>query len=381
MKIGILTFHFSDNFGALLQAYALKKWLDNQGHEVSFINYCPPHVEKGGSLQWSFSKSALKANLKIVYLKLSSLIHKIWGNSSQAGKFNKFRSEYLNVSSEKLTDYTELADATKKFHLLITGSDQIWSPSAQRGFDPAYFLNFSHPPQRCISYAASFGRDSLTPLESAELPGLMSQLASVSVRELSGVGIVENATNIKAACVPDPTLLHTGYDELISSAETPGNDAAIFCYALRTGKGIREVANIVSRELNAPILSPHNIHRRWKEIGTTIYPGPLEWIAQISKAKFVVTNSFHGVVFSIIFKKQFIAVGLPGSKISLNARSRNLLGQLDLMDRFLANEDAHRATELISKPINWDDVNIKQSALRNAGNSFLLQELNMTEQS
>ncbi|WP_081760081.1 polysaccharide pyruvyl transferase family protein [Pseudoxanthomonas suwonensis] len=379
MKVGILTFHFSDNFGALLQAYALRKWFMDRGHTAEFINYHPVHVEDGGSLRMSLSPSAMRANAKTVYLRTAALLHRHFGNRGQADSFHRFRQGALGISGPALRELSALRDASVEYDLIVAGSDQIWSPSIQYGFDPAYFLNFACNDQcRTISYAASFGRDRLSGQELQALGPFLQRLSSISVRELTGVEIVREASGREATCVPDPTLLHERYEQLLLDTHEVRR-GHVFCYALRTAEVIRDVAEGASRAIGAPILSPYNVHRRWREIGQTVHPGPAEWVALLAQSGFVVTNSFHGTVFSILFRKPFLVAELPGARTAMNARSRNLLLQLGLMDRFVRKEDLPHLDALLARPIDWDEVAAKQKSLREIGSSFLSRELALVE--
>ena len=157
MNVGILTFHFSDNYGAALQAYALRRWMTEQGHHASFIDYRPAHIEHGGSLCLPTSPARLKANLKVVYLAVSSFIHEHFGNQSQKEKFVRFREQFLGLQGDAApTDNGASLAAAQSFDLIVAGSDQIWSPSQHFGFDANYFLAFAQRfPARKISYAAS----------------------------------------------------------------------------------------------------------------------------------------------------------------------------------------------------------------------------------
>lgn len=374
MKVGILTYHFSDNFGALLQAYALRRFIIAQGHEAEFVNYHPAYVEDGGDFLPMGSLANLKANIKILYLRLTAMQRKLFGNREQARRFEHFRMQLLGVSGPVFQSLESLS-AAPQYDLLIAGSDQIWNPSAQKGLDPVYFLAFGPQGCRRISYAASFGRDSIPEGYHAEAGRLLAGLDAIAVREQSGVGIVAVASGRVAECTPDPTLLHADYDELLGISNEP-NSGHVFCYALRTGQGVREAAELVSGELNAPILSPYNVHRRWREIGATVYPGPSEWLSLVRNAGFVVTNSFHGAVFAIVFRKPFVVVGLPGSKAELNARVRNLLSSVGLMHRFIAAEDLSSLPALIRQTIDWKAADPLIEELRVIGADYLKRQLN-----
>ncbi|MDP2017087.1 polysaccharide pyruvyl transferase family protein [Hydrogenophaga sp.] len=377
MNVGILTFHFSDNYGAALQAYALRRWMTEQGHHASFIDYRPAHIEHGGSLSLPTSPARLKANLKVVYLAVSSFINEHFGNKSQKEKFVRFREQFLDVRRDAApTDNGASLAAAQSFDLIVAGSDQIWSPSQHFGFDPNYFLAFAKRFQaRKISYAASFGRDRVSSSEAAQLPQLLRNFDAISVREASGITLVERATGHRPANVPDPTLLHSDYAELTERAPPEHDDPYIFCYGLRSPDNIRQTADLASKQLNCPILSPHNPHRRWVEIGDTVYPDPGEWVSLIRNARFVVTNSFHGTVFSLLFKKPFIVAGLTGEKAAANARAINLLRAVGLESRFAPSFSAQNTQALMAREIDWADVDQRLADLRQAGNAFLSTQL------
>lgn len=374
MRIGILTYHFSENFGALLQAYALRRWLIDHGHTAEFINYQPSYVEQGGNLLLPTSKARIKANIKTLYLYFANMQRKLAGNPDQNLRFEEFRRDILGVSGPYFGSLESLQSAALDHDVMIAGSDQIWNPSAQKGLDPAYFLAFCSSKIRKLSYAASFGKDTLAPEFHDEARALINGLDAISIREQSGVEIAHQLTSRQIHCVPDPTLLHTQYQELLNLSKDR-QEGHVFCYALRTAEGIRQVAEMAAKKYQANIISPYNIHRRWREIGTTVYPGPADWVRQIAHARCIVTNSFHGTVFSIIFRKPFVVVGLPGGKAGLNARAKNLLSSLGLMHRFLDAENSNRAGEVLDQAIDWQSVELHQNALRAAGEDFLLNTL------
>jgi polysaccharide pyruvyl transferase WcaK-like protein len=375
VRAGILTYHFSENFGAVLQAYALQRWLQQQGLQVCLINYHPAYVEDGSEIKQLLNPRNLKANLKALYLKTLALKTRVFGLNAQSRQFQAFKARFLNIDGPRYASADHLNHAVIGQQLLVAGSDQIWNPSGQTGLDPAYFLAFDCDKAiRRISYAASFGKEYLEPEYHAEAEVLLKQLSAVSVREESGVAIVQQVSGLVAQCVPDPTLLHREYSTLLATS-TQTRSGHVFCYALRTGAGVREVAQALSRHVAGPIVSPYNAHRRWRQIGQTVQVGPQDWLKLLKDAAYVVTNSFHATVFAVIFEKPFIAVGLPGSKASLNARVRNLLEKLQLSHRFLPAENAGQAQALIAEPIDWVAVRARREALQQVGERYLLEQL------
>ena len=377
MNIGILTFHFSDNYGAALQAYALRRWFIEHGHQASFIDYRPAHIEHGGSLSLPTSPAKIKANLKVVYLALSSFANRHFGSQSQKEKFTSFRKQFLDVvDSLNEQDNDAALAAAQSFDLIVAGSDQIWSPSQHFGFDPNYFLAFASGFRaRKVSYAASFGRDKISAAEAVQLPNLLKNLDAISVRETSGVALVEQAIGLQATNVPDPTLLHGDYSELTNSPVPAQEGSYVFCYALRSPDNIRQTADLVSKRLDCPVLSAHNPHRRWVEIGKTVYPDPAEWVSLIKNARFVVTNSFHGTVFSLLFKKPFVVAGLTGDRASSNARAINLLRAVGLEERLTPSFTQENVEELMAREIDWTAVDERLATLQQAGDQFLRMQL------
>jgi polysaccharide pyruvyl transferase WcaK-like protein len=374
IRVGILTYHFSDNYGALLQAYSLRKWFLKRDIKAEFINYHPSYVEEGGDFDQPFNLRKWRKNLTILYLRFSHLRRRLFGNQHQKQAFELFRKNVLSVSGPRLKTIDDL-DGFTEYDLLVCGSDQIWNPSSQRGLDPVYFLAFSRASRsRRISYAASFGKPRLDSQYDEQAKELLSSLNAISVREKSGVEIVKSLATRDGVCVPDPTILLGDFSDFLQgNSNIPAGH--VFCYALRTADMIREVATLVGKDLNTKILSPYNAHRRWSEIGETVYPSPDEWVCFLNNAAVVVTNSFHGVALSIILQKPFVAIALPGKKKGLNERVWNLLDQLGLRDRMLESDNYKDVRHVMKEDIDWATVAMRLEAMRADGNAFLEGEL------
>lgn len=374
MKIGILTYHFSNNYGALFQAYGLRTWLLEQGFEVEFVNYHPQHVESGGKL--SLSNVLTKAGLKIIFLKLMSLKEKYFGNKQTQAGFAEFRSELLGVKGPEFKTIEELNAAQLEYDVLICGSDQVWNPSEHFGVDPVYFLDFKtiNSSVRKISYAPSFGKSTIDEKFSSEIAALIAKLDAFSVREKSGVEIVEKLTGKNPALVPDPTTLITDYTKLMKTYPVK-DDNYVFCYYLRSRKNIGEIAEYIASKTNASLYSPHNPHRRWKEVGETIYPCPRQWLYLLNASKYMVTNSFHGTILSILLNKPFVVVGIGGERAKYNERALNLLTQCGLEHRLITTFDMMLIDRLLEEKIDWEMVNQKVEVLKKQGIDFLMTNL------
>lgn len=374
MKVGILTYHFSNNYGALFQAYGLRSWLLEKGIEAEFINYHPEHVESGGKL--SMSNLFSKAGLVIIFLKLISLREKYFGNKHYKEGFSEFKRDFLGVKGKEFKTFNDLNEAALDYDALICGSDQIWNPSEQFGVDPVYFLDFKTKSSntRKISYAPSFGKSAIDEKFSSEIAELISKLDGVSVREVSGVEIVEQLTGKKPTLVPDPTTLVTDYAKIMREYKVK-EDNYVFCYYLRSRENIGETAEYIASKLNAALYSPHNPHRRWKEVGETVYPGPREWLYLLNSSKFVVTNSFHGTILSILLNKPFVVVGIGGARAKYNERASNILKLCGLENRLVDEFNQDYIDELMAEEIDWDMVNKNMKQLKQNGEDFLISSL------
>ncbi|MBK8116975.1 MAG: polysaccharide pyruvyl transferase family protein [Candidatus Accumulibacter sp.] len=376
MRVKLLTYHFSDNYGALFQAYALRQWFRRQGVEAEFINYHPRYVEEGGSFDQLLNPRQWRKNMTIGYLKATHLYWSVFGNGRQRLAFDDFRRQYLGVGGVRLMESSQAAGAAEA-DLLVCGSDQIWNPSVQKGLDPVYFLDFGvHSRVRRISYAPSFGRSELAPSFHAEAGRLIGRLDAISVREQSGVDIVRTVTGREAQCVPDPTILLGDFSELLA-ARREESERHVFCYALRTAEVIRDVAEHVAKAYGARLISPCSARQRWRAIGTGVEPGPLEWLRLLDSASTVVTNSFHGVALSVIFNKPFVAVELPGKRGALNERVLNLLTHTGLLERVVNSADPKKLDSVMTRGIDWSGVNYQLAQMRAVGVRFLMDQMVM----
>jgi hypothetical protein len=376
VKIGILTFHFSTNYGALFQAYGLRSYLISKGHEVEFINYQPDYLEAGGEIKLHTLIS--KATLTILYLRAVNLKEKYFGNKNKKSYFNNFQENYLGLTSTRtFKDKTSLENAKLDYDVIVTGSDQVWNPSEQYGVDSVYYLDFQtgNANVKKISYAPSFGKSTLEEKYHKEIGTLIRKLDAVSIREQSGAKIVEKITGSCPTIVPDPTVLISDFEKVFNPYEVP-NENYLFCYYLRSRETIGETAEYLAAKEGLVIYTPHNPHRRWKEIGKTVYPGPREWLYMLKNAKFVVTNSFHGTILSILLNKPFISVGIgSGEKSKYNERAMNILSQCGLEHRLITHFDKKQIDRLKAESIDWTSTNEKVARLRKNAFHFLTQAI------
>jgi len=376
IKVGIITYHFSNNYGALMQAYGLRQWFINQKINAEFLPYHPSYVEEGGAFDRPWKLSLWRKNATILYMKLAHWWGRVFSNKAQRSSFEKFRYDYLGLTGLRLKTACELTKALDGFSLLVCGSDQIWNPSIQRGLDPVYFLEIPGAENmRKVAYAPSFGRAKIESNYFPELLRLSNSLDSISVRESSGVDILKccGVSVEKISVMPDPTILLGDFSSLLDSSTELNN--GVFCYALRTDEVIRDVAKIASVHLGCTLHAPRNSRQRWRDIGIGVSPGPLEWLRMLASSKIVVSNSFHGIALAIVLNRPFVAVALPGKRAHMNERVMNLLELTGLSHRLISEAHADKIRNLADSPIDWVSINAKLASLRSDAENYLKMQI------
>lgn len=381
MKIGILTQPLHSNYGGLLQNYALQQTLVRAGHEVETIDW-------GGG-------SGLHETLYRIKIRV---LHTLFPNKYPQLKYrpnkkeraiiqrntNHFINTYIN-HTEAMHSYEEFVkQASKgKYDAYVVGSDQCWRP-CYNAFLSSMFLDFVQDKQvKRIAYAASFGTDKweFTPQQTAVCALLAKKFDMVSVREDSGVKLCKEHLGVDAVHVLDPTMLLTKeeYIQLIEKEKEPKSNGTLFNYILdpdaKKSVFIQKVAK--AKGLKAfQVLPKCQTETRTKEdvknrIGDCVFPGVTTWLRAFMDADMTIVDSFHGMVFSIIFNKPFWAIGNVSRGMS---RFTSLLKMFHLEDRLL---DADNLDDVdFSKPIDWTMVNGILEEKRRECKKLLLTNLN-----
>lgn len=341
-KIGTITFHWATNYGAVLQAFALQKYLRLQGCDVEIINYIPRRA-------WILEKISWLKNLKIRDIKKEK-------------KIEQFRKTELILSTTRYCSNRELKRIRGKYKYVIAGSDQVWNNGftmrAEGKPTLSYFLNFVGTETKRISYAASFGFDVATDEYIQTVKKEISLFSSISVRENTGLQVLQQL-NVEGVVVCDPTLLLEKqiYDELVQKSKR--NVEPVFSYILHKNQNIAwTVVDTINNIYGNPICENKN------DI-LSVY----DWLHCIKDSKIVVTNSFHAVMFALIFNTTFIAVAVEGSK--MNDRIATILDKVSLQERFLNKNDENLIKDLVDKNIDWDNVNCRLADLRIEGQEYL----------
>lgn len=316
-RIGILTFHFADNYGALLQAYALKQYLENNNNSVCFIDYVPDKEKRFYSIN-PFSSNYAKDCLK----KIVQFPQRIFSYR----KFNIFREEYLDLENRVSFDASLLE---KELDCIIVGSDQVWNPAIVGDLRPYLLADIR---KRCckISYAASAGKPQFSSDEEKIFSGLLPLFKAVTVREKSTREKLSEL-GINCSVVIDPVYLLSANDwNLVSCppAKFQPDQQYILIYSLRYDAQMIKAAEEYADRLGLPLYYMHPMNQKIKSSTAHIINnvGPLEFIWLIAHSKCLYTNSYHAVAFSSIFSKKFRYF----HQASLGDRVNDLLQLLDV---------------------------------------------------
>lgn len=342
MKTGILTQPLLNNYGGILQAYALQTVIKRMGHEVLTLDV--QNKDEGGKRIASFLSYLKRFLLRIINLKFKNLF--LWGGTNPniiiSRNTRRFVKKNISVTEEIISKRGFLQVAKKEnFDAFIVGSDQVWRP-AYTLFLTDYFLDFLGEDKsvKRISYAASFGVDrwEFSENETKLCRELIKKFHAVSVREESGVGLCEKFLGVKAKHVLDPTFLlnKDDYFALIKGRKKLNPDNYLAAYLLDLTPEKTAIAKHISDAYNLKVVTV-NPGMNFKDAGEKnlkkcIYPEVEAWLSNFFNAQFIVTDSFHGVVFSILFEKQFICIGNRKRGLS---RFSSLLSKLKLEDRLI----------------------------------------------
>lgn len=360
LKIGIVTLPFNTNYGGLLQAFALQRVLINMGHNVLTVN----RATEGMPLKMKILSFGRRIVLRTIFRK--QVVVRTWPSKNEQKTIAQHTDRFLKESIVT----TELLKSEKDFNKLkkygfdayVVGSDQVWRPKYSPNLKNHFlgFLNGNAQIKR-ISYAASFGVDmwEYTTAQTDNCIALARQFKSISVREDSAVTLCRQHLGVNAAQHIDPTLLVSKeeYIKLVEKDKIQKNEGKLLVYVLDLSTVKQKIIKQVKNELQLEITSTMP-ESSFKEAGSKnlekcIFPPVTNWIRGFMDAEFVITDSFHGTVFAIIFNKPFISVG---NKKRGMTRFHSLLAIFGLENR-LIGESEMDIKEIINTPIDFENVN------------------------
>lgn len=371
LKIGILTFWWSnDNYGQLLQCYALQKYLRDNGHDAFLIRYNSQNDYVKTSLLSRFYKAF---NLVKLCRFLGYKINQKKADLEQKlhdRHFDDFRSRYIVQSEKVYSSYNELKENPPDADVYIVGSDQVWNFSFYnnvkkcRNLIHAYFLDFGKPETKRISYAASWGKTDISKNKIDEIFPLIKRFDYVSVREKSGLDLCRKCGYKSAEFRCDPTLLldADSYRKLYKdNISVKTGEKYVFVYRLSNpcDFDMTCVYDFAKKKgLEVVYVTGNNLYDKYKKTFASIE----DWLYLVDNAEYVITNSFHCCVFSLLFKKKFAVVPLTGAGAEMNSRIDTLFQIFNISPRWLKNMNDFSALEPLPEPdfTAKTDFNVKE---------------------
>lgn len=383
MRIGILSFTSSDNnYGQLLQCYALQTYLRKLGHEAEHVRFTPTSSKREQLSSLEGISRYLRRNMNWRFVVNASRKLRMSGAGDADRAFERFRGEVLHTNRFQYASIDDLRRNPPVEDVYLAGSDQIWGSDLSNPDTAGWYLDFGGPEVRRVSYAASIGRS----LTADELPLFADQLKrfdALSVRE-RGAKEACVACGFDAEVVVDPTLLLDAedYRSLAGDGEPPRTPARpyLFAYILNVlypndihWQAFKEYAEVRGLQV-APVYSSgyYTAYPIIRGI-EPLYPTIPEWVGLLERSECVVTPSFHGVVFSILFRRPFLALPLPGSKGKGNDRIETLLSALGLEERIF--DPSQEVARQMDAPIDWAAVGERLDALRKSSKDYLARAL------
>lgn len=383
MKLGIITLPFNSNYGGILQAYALQKTLTNLGHEVKNVN----RFSKGIGIPLKMKILSFGNRFIKRYLLGKRVPLRIWPTAKEQ-KFMAQHTENFIKENITLTHFlkndSEFPSLEKyNFDAYIVGSDQVWRPRYSPKIENHFlgFLGYKNITR--IAYAASFGVDKweYSDEQTKRCCDLAQKFDAISVREDSAIRMCKEHLKVNAFQVVDPTMLleKEVYEELVKKDNLPERKRKLLNYVLDITPEIKTIISKIENTMGLESFStmPKNLFRfvGKEKIDTCVAPPVTNWIKGIMDADFVITDSFHGTVFSIIFNKPFFALGNTKRGMS---RFTSLLKTFELEHRLLT-ENNYNIEEKINAKIDFEKVNKILNSKRKEAILFLQESLKRSE--
>lgn len=379
MKIGIITQPLETNYGGLIQAYALKTTLEKLNHEVTIIN------------RVGFLRRNQKTSIKILS-KIKKVVFKFFGKDKKLSKelqdridsnCVQFIQKYIKHVSVDLKTLDALYEYVNKmqFEGYVVGSDQVWRPSYSPCIEN-YYIDFCNDETvKKVAYAASFGGDAweYTKKETAICSALAKKFNAVSVREDSGVDLCNRYLGVEAKHVLDPTMLleKEEYEYIVNEENIPQSKGNLFYYFLDDNPTKQELIRYIEKKCNKTSYNCMPAKKAGNEksivnVEDYVFPSPAKWLRSFMDAEMVITDSFHGTVFSIIFNKPFWVIYNAHRG---NTRFDSLLKLFGLTERIIDITDYSNID--FNKSIDWDNVNAIRQKNKQKALEFIKNNLNI----
>lgn len=356
MKIGILTFRWADNYGAVLQAYALSSVLRSLGHDVEFLNYIPQLHRRNWIANWGLRSMTFS---KMVPLRLA---------------FMQFRRKYLPATPIAST-MGAIGILASRHDAWIVGSDQVWNGKLHNGYDPVYFLDFgNHVAPLRISYAACFGEPEQPKDSQFDIRKHLVNFTSISVRNRFSGRLVSQIADRESDVVLDPTFLW-GFGELIPPLQgrvSAKTSEYILVYALSADhrEMMETVVGETVRQTGLDVICIWPTAHLQGTASKMVYPGPIGWLSLFKNAKYICTDSFHGCCFAIKFGKQLLCWSGARSQ-----RITELLMDLGMTGRLMQSDSPSEVTAQLAHETDYRPVHLGLQERTSESLDFLKRSL------
>lgn len=355
MKVGIMSMQRVPNNGSFLQSYSLKKNIENMGHEVVFVDYKPGPVliESEKVQQSKISEYIIKAKKHFCYPRKNN---ETWNHD--CNEFVAWEKEYR----EKMMPLLKLSKTPEyqtSVDLLVIGSDEVFNclqPNPEVGFSKQLFGGESNA-KKVISYAASFGNTSLSGLKQYgidnEVAGLLKDMDAISVRDKNSVGMVEKLTGATPEYHVDPVFLYD-YEEEVPKTVPDSNYIVVYAYSRRISQKEAKAILKFAKKHQKKIVC---LAGAQEYFGGFIKTNPFETLAYVKNADYVITDTFHGTVFSIKYNKKFASLVRTGEGKAYGNSNKmeDLLGRFHLKNHII--HDMNELESILSMDQSFEEVN------------------------
>lgn len=363
-KAAVITMHRIYNYGSVLQTYATQKVLENAGVSCEIIDYISPYraklplfLEYPPRLEGKKMKRLLYYVAKVPSFVLKDIT------------FGSFIRKHIKLGKKQYIVNEDLLRDPPKADVYVTGSDQVWNSKYNHGVDGSYYLNFAEKGAKKIAFVSSFGRDVLSKEEESQVTPLLREYSYLSIREDSALQILDRM-GLNGICLIDPTLQLNKEEWLNLASKRKVKEKYLLLFLLyNEDNGATEYAARVAKEKHLKLVKLSWELRKPESVDVLFtHRSPETFLSLFANADCIVTNSFHGVAFSINLNRQFVFV--PRSEF--NGRIESLLRLTGLENRKVQDI---KKTDIVNNEIDYFEVNLKLKREREKAKQFLEEVL------
>lgn len=374
MKVVIITLHTVSNYGSCLQAYATQTIFDRLGFETEIVDYYRKDNLPEYAVEKAFNGRRLQKYRdvwkKAPWLKKALSIPMGIIVRRQRKPFNDFRKKYLNLSKRMYRSAEELEKNPPEADVYCTGSDQVWNSVWNRGFEEPFYLTFAPEEKKRIAFAASIGRESIDEWEKPLMRDALSKYSAISMREASGVAILNSLGFPDVELVLDPTLM-LAKDEWSKIATMPASvkEPYILVYQLnKNAELVSYVEAVASKYSMGVVKISYGIYDMMKSAKTLIAPSVNDFVGLFLNASYVITDSFHATAYSLNFGVPFTAIAPE----RFSTRITTILALTGTEDRMLGSVDD---VAMFERPIDFTRAATRIGEIRESSMAFLREAL------